>query len=176
MAFMKFASSTAASHFVPGIGGALNVPGALSTASHIASIKPLLDEPCDTGQSDLCQGIVVYVLNQKDRKLSNALVKTIPGIGTAATVTDKAHALDKKVAGQAGEDRLAQARLLVEHARVCHVALALYAELVYGDLTETKNFKKALHDVDNDLEWGQSDEDPVEVAVNKVGSKLKPVI
>jgi hypothetical protein len=33
-----------------------------------------------------------------------------------------------------------------------------------------------LHDVDNDLEWGESDEEPVEVAVNRVGSKLKPVI
>jgi len=176
MALMKFAGSTAASHFAPGVGGLSNIPGALSTASHIANIKPLFDEPCDTSQSDVCQGLVSYVLNQKDRKLNNALVKCTPGVGTASTVIDKGHALDKKIAGQAGDDRFAQARLLVDHAKVCHVALALYAELVYGDLTEKKNFKKALHDVDNDLEWGLSDEDPVEVAVNKVSSKLKPVI
>jgi hypothetical protein len=56
------------------------------------------------------------------------------------------------------------------------VALALYAELVYGDLTKSDNFKKALKDVDNDLEWGASEEEPVETAVNKVGARLKPVI
>jgi hypothetical protein len=89
---------------------------------------------------------------------------------------DKGHALDKKIAGGAGDDRFAQARLLVDHAKVCHVALALYAELVYGDLTKSDNFKKALKDVDNDLEWGASEEEPVETAVNKVGARLKPVI
>lgn len=176
MAFMKFAGSTAASHFIPGSGGLSNIPGALSTASHIANIKPLLDEPCDSGQSDVCQGLVAYVLSQKDRKLDNALVKSIPYVGSAVAVNDKVHGIDKKIAGQAGGDRFAQARLLVEHAKVCHVSLALYAELVYGNLTEKENFKKALHDVDNDLEWGESDEEPVEVAVNRVGSKLKPVI
>jgi hypothetical protein len=176
MAFMKLATSTAVSHFATGTGGLLNVPGALSTASHIASIKPLLDEPCDNNESDVCKGIVVYVLHQKDRKLTNALIKTVPGIGTAESVMDKGHALDKKIAGGAGDDRFAQARLLVDHAKVCHVALALYAELVYGDLTKSDNFKKALKDVDNDLEWGASEEEPVETAVNKVGARLKPVI
>ncbi len=175
-AFMTFAASTGAAHFAPGSGGLVNVPGILTTASHVADIKPQLKESCDNAQPELCNGLVAYVLGQKDRQLTNALVKSTPLIGTAVAIHDKLHGIDKKVSGAAGEDRYAQARALVDHAKVCHVALAIYAELVYGDLTSKKNFRKALKDVDNDLEWGLADEDPVEVAVNKVATKLKPVL
>ena len=59
-------------------GGLLNVPGILSTASHVANIQPLLDEVCEINQPQLCQGLVAYVLNRKDRKLDEALVKYAP--------------------------------------------------------------------------------------------------
>jgi hypothetical protein len=175
-AFMKFATSTAAGHFAPGSGGLLNVPGILSTASHMANVQPLLDEVCDINQPQLCQGLIAYVLSQKDRKLDDALLKSTPLLGSVVAAKDKLHGIDKSISGAGGEDRLAQARALVDHAKVCHVALALYAELVYGNLTSKENFRKALKDVDNDLEWGLSDEEPVEVAVRKVTAKLRPVL
>jgi hypothetical protein len=173
-AFLKALGSEGLSHSVaPGIGGVVNLPTVAWTASHMANIEPLLEEVCDNNQPELCQGLVAYVLSQKGRKLNSALVKLSPGIGSLMTAYEKYHGIDKKIAGISGDDRFAQARALVDHAKVCHVSLAHYAELVCGDLTRKENFRKALQEVDNDLEWGLSDEEPVEVAVNKVAGKLR---
>ena len=175
-AFMKIATSTALSHVATGSGGIVNIPDAVSAGSHYAAIKQLLEEPCDVNKPDVCQGLVAFALHQKGQQFDDALMKILPLVGMGRTAKNKIHAIDKQIAGAAGKDRLAEARLLVEHAKECHVALALFAELVYGDLTKKSNFRKALRVVDNDLQWGSSDEEPVEVAVSQLAPKMKSVI
>ena len=173
---MKIATSTALSHVATGSGGIVNIPDAVSAGSHYAAIKQLLEEPCDVNKPDVCQGLVAFALHQKGQQFDDALMKILPLVGMGRTAKNKIHAIDKQIAGAAGKDRLAEARLLVEHAKECHVALALFAELVYGDLTKKSNFRKALRVVDNDLQWGSSDEEPVEVAVSQLAPKMKSVI
>jgi hypothetical protein len=174
-ALTKILASYALGHVAPGAGGVFNVPAVLSTMEHDEHLKLLLEEPCDTGEREICQGMLAYVLTQKDRKLGDAVIKCTPVLGTLTSVMEKFHWLDKKKKGGAGKERLAQATLLVEHARECHVALAIYAEVVCKDSTKSEAWKAALNDIEENSEFfGASDQDPVNPAANKLARKLKP--
>jgi hypothetical protein len=172
--FLKVLASTALNHVTPGLGKATNLISIVSTADHIQTLKPLFEEPCDVGDQTKCQGLVAYAIQQKDKKLVDAVLQVTPVLGTVKTVHNKIHGLLKNVSGEAGGDRLVQAKLLVDHAKECHVALALYAELVHGSLGDKKAWAKALEDVtDKDVVWGLSDENPSTPAANKAFGKLK---
>ncbi len=171
--FAKVLASTALNHVAPGLGKATNLVSIVSTVDHIETLKPLFDEPCDVGAQTKCQGLVAYAIQQKDSKLVDAVLQCTPVLDTLKTAQNKIHGLLKKVSGEAGGERMAQARLLVDHAKECHVALAMYAELVYGSLGDKKAWAKALKDVtDKDVAWGLSDEDASEPAADKLAGKL----
>jgi hypothetical protein len=171
----KGLASFALGHVAPGAGGAFSVPALVSTLAHQENLKLLIGEDCVAGQKEICQGMLAYVLNQKDRALGDAVLKCTPILGTLATVMEKFHWLDKALAGSAGEQRMAQAKKLVDHAKECHVALAIYAEVVCKDSTKAKNWEKALKDIEENSEaWGASDEDPKNPAAEKLAGKLKP--
>jgi hypothetical protein len=171
--FAKFLTSHALNLAAPHLGQVTNLYAAASSADHIESLKTLFDEPCDAGKQDACQGLVAFVIHQKRAKLADAICQATPGVSSVKSAHDKIQGLMNKVKGESTVDLNAQARLLVDHAKECHVALAIYAELVYGALGDKKAWANALKDVDDkDLAWGLSDEDPDEPAAEKLAKKL----
>lgn len=174
----KVLASTALSHFAPGTGGVLNLGSVASTANHGANLQQLLDEECPANKPELCKGLLAYVLSQKNEKLGDAVLKCLPVVGTIMMVKDKFHWLDKKVAGVAGRDRLARAKLLVDHANKdkCHIALAIYAEVVCKDSTRKEAWESALRQLEEEPEiWERSDEEPINLAAKKLAGKMKSV-
>ena len=174
-AVAKVLCSTAMSHFAPGTGGTLNISAAISTQQHAERLKELKELQCDVQKDEICKGLLAYVISQKDEAFADAIVKCTPVLGTIQAVLDKFHWLDKKLVGVAGETRNAQATLLVEHAKECQIALAIYAEVVCKDSTKKQAWQRAYDEVTTrDVVWGDSDQNPVFPAADSAARKTKP--
>ena len=66
--------------------------------------------------------------------------------------------------------------MLIEHAKECNIAKAIYAEVVCsGGLISKDALTAAMIDIENDEQWGRSDEDPSHRARDKAMENLKPV-
>lgn len=172
---LSTAVSTAVSHFAPGSGVVIDAAKAAQTGRSVSKLIGLLDLPCDAQKPDLCQGLVACVLTRKEERLKNTLLEMIPGVGTLVSVINKGHNVDKRIVGEQGEGREELARLIIDHAKECNVAVAIYAEVVCGDLSSKKAFKQAADDIHDDEQWGASDKAPEYRARTKLKEQLKPV-
>jgi hypothetical protein len=173
----SFAASTVVSHFAPGAGGLFNLPGAGKKAASIARLQELRGQKCEGGDNNgICQTLITCVLERRNAGLGNSIWKMIPGAGILVGAQDKLHNADKRLAGTHEEGREELARLLIEHAKECDIAKAIYTEvLCSGGSFSKEALVTAMIDIENDEQWGRSDEPPSHRARDKAMENLKPV-